>query len=67
MCSRYLLRLLLREGMRVMVVTLWLNQGGTAFSTSLTALVRSEAFLFFDCKKFIIEGENHYALRFCRY
>ena len=53
--------------MRAMGVTLWLNQGGTAFSTSLTALVRSEAFLFFDCKKFIIEGEKHYALRFCRY
>lgn len=40
-------RLLLREEMRAMVVTLWLNQGGTAFSTSLTALVRSEAFFIF--------------------
>lgn len=50
-----------------MVVTLWLNQGGTTFSASLTAPVRSEAFFIFDCKNFIIEGENHYALRFCRY
>ena len=36
--------------MRAMVVTLWLNQGGTAFSTSLTALVRSEAFFILTAK-----------------
>lgn len=52
MCSRYLC-VSFFERMRAAVVTLWLNQGGTAFSTSLTASRGRRRFFIFDCKIYL--------------